>query len=47
MYQELDKQFVERWMEYSLDKIKDIRLVDLVIPQTHNSNTYTFDSTLN
>ena len=34
-------------MEYSYEEIKNIRLVDLKIPGTHNSNTYTFQSMLN
>lgn len=34
-------------MEYSFDKIKDKKLTEIIIPGTHNSNTYTFDSYLN
>lgn len=34
-------------MEYSMDQIGDIRLVDLKIPGTHNSNTFSFKSMLN
>lgn len=47
MYSQLDKKFVERWMEYSVERLKDVRLVDLKIPMTHNSNTCSFDSMLN
>jgi len=33
---------MQNWMEKSFDEIKSTRLIDLVIPGTHNSNTSTF-----
>lgn len=44
MYQESDKKFVESWMEHSYKRLKLTRIVDLIIPGTHNSNTFTFTS---
>ena len=40
MYKNLDKKFTENWMYLSKEHIQDVRLVDLKIPGSHNSNTY-------
>ena len=37
MNSELDNKFLKNWMEISYDHIKDIRLVELKIPGTHDS----------
>lgn len=37
-----DEEFLKDWMRLSQDRLNSTRLVDLVIPGTHNSNTFTF-----
>lgn len=35
----IDIEFTQNWMSLIKDDIKNKRLVDIVLPSTHNSNT--------